>query len=154
MKYLVLIWAGLWRKKARTLLTFLSIVTAFFLFGMLQGINLGIDSLTSQFLDTSRLRVSNRVTQGGTLPLAHLNRISAVKDVATVTPLVALVATYQRPTNILVSIAVDVGSWLKIYPEFRVSRDQVEAMARTRNGALVGAAAAEKYNLKIGDRLP
>ena len=42
MKYFVLIWAGLWRKKTRTILTMLSIVVAFLLFGLLQGINQGI----------------------------------------------------------------------------------------------------------------
>ena len=39
MKYFILIWAGLWRKKVRTLLTLSSIVMAFLLFGLLQGIN-------------------------------------------------------------------------------------------------------------------
>jgi putative ABC transport system permease protein len=47
-----------------------------------------------------------------------------------------------------------VEAWLKIYPEFKVAANQLSAMARTRNGALVGAAAAEKYRLKVGDRLP
>src|ERR1700728_2840051 len=42
MKYFMLIWAGLWRKKTRTILTMLSIVVAFLLFGLLQGINQGI----------------------------------------------------------------------------------------------------------------
>lgn len=154
MKYFVLIWAGLWRKKARTLLTFLSIVTAFFLFGMLQGINLGIDALTDQFLDTSRLRISNRVNRNGALPLAHVTRIAAVQGVAHVTPLVALVGTYQQPSNVVVSLAVDVEAWCKIYPEFKVPPEQLNAMLRTRNGALVGAVTAEKYKLKVGDRLP
>jgi len=39
MKFIPLIWAMLWRKKMRTSLTLLSIVIAFLLFGMLQGIN-------------------------------------------------------------------------------------------------------------------
>jgi len=38
VKYLMLIWAGLWRKKTRTILTMLSIVVAFLLFGLLQGL--------------------------------------------------------------------------------------------------------------------
>ena len=37
MKYFMLIWAGLWRKKTRTILTMLSIAVAFLLFGLLQG---------------------------------------------------------------------------------------------------------------------
>ena len=42
MKYFPLIWAGLWRKRARTIFTMLSIVVAFLLFGLLQGINQGL----------------------------------------------------------------------------------------------------------------
>ena len=38
MKFLPLIWAGLWRKRARTVFTLLSIVVAFVLFGVLQGV--------------------------------------------------------------------------------------------------------------------
>ena len=45
MKYLPLVWAALRRKPTRTLLTCFSIVTAFFLFGTLQGINVGIDKV-------------------------------------------------------------------------------------------------------------
>ena len=44
MKYFILIRAGLLRKKARTLLTMLSIIVAFLLFGLLQGINQDIKS--------------------------------------------------------------------------------------------------------------
>ena len=71
MKYLHLVWAALRRRKARTLLTFLSVMTAFFLFGALQTINAGIDSAMN-FLNTSRLRVSSRVTLGQPLPFAHV----------------------------------------------------------------------------------
>ena len=39
MKYLHLVWAGLWRSRARTAFTLLSIAVAFVLFGLLQGIN-------------------------------------------------------------------------------------------------------------------
>ncbi|MGH8083218.1 MAG: ABC transporter permease, partial [Lysobacter sp.] len=38
MKYLHLIWAELMRRKTRTLLTLLSIIAAFLLFGLLDGV--------------------------------------------------------------------------------------------------------------------
>ena len=40
MKYLPLLWAGLFRKKTRAILTLLSIVIAFLLFGLLQAVRL------------------------------------------------------------------------------------------------------------------
>ena len=39
MKYFPLLWATLWRKKARTILTLLSLVTAFLLLGLLFNFN-------------------------------------------------------------------------------------------------------------------
>jgi putative ABC transport system permease protein len=38
MKYLPLLWRNLWRRKVRTIFTFLSIVVAFLLFGILMAI--------------------------------------------------------------------------------------------------------------------
>lgn len=39
MKYLPLLWAGVWRKPGRTVLLGLQILCAFALFGLLQGLN-------------------------------------------------------------------------------------------------------------------
>ena len=38
MKFLPLLWRNLWRRKVRTIFTFLSIVVAFLLFGVLMAI--------------------------------------------------------------------------------------------------------------------
>jgi len=38
MKYFSLVWAALWRRKARTLFTLFSVLTAFLLFGMLDAV--------------------------------------------------------------------------------------------------------------------
>jgi putative ABC transport system permease protein len=154
MKYFTLVWAGLWRKKVRTILTVLSIVTAFFLFGMLQGINLGITSVTDRLTDTTRLRVSNRIDRNGTMPISYVSRIASLPGVASVTPLTVLIGSYQRPANLLVAIGMDIEAWYKCYPEFRTTPDQLRAMARTRDGAIVGAVIAKKYGWKVGDRLP
>src|SRR5580693_4910331 len=121
---------------------------------MLQGINLGISSITNSLTDMTRLRISNRITQGGTMPLEHVARIAQVPGVSSVTPLTALVGTYQRPSNVVVAVGVDVPAWFKVYPEFRVPPAALQAMARTPNGTLVGAVIAQKYGWKIGDHVP
>jgi len=154
MKYFALVWAGLWRKKVRTILTLFSIVTAFFLFGMLQGINIGISSITNRLTDTTRLRVSSRINRQGTMPLSHVARILSLSGVDAATPITALIGSFQRPSNVIVAVGVDLQAWFKVFPEFRAQPDQLQAMARTRDGALVGAALAQKYGWKIGDRIP
>ena len=47
MKYLHLLWASLFRKKLRTILTLLSIVVAFFLFGLLQAVSQAFDNVAA-----------------------------------------------------------------------------------------------------------
>ena len=44
MKYLSLVWAQLFRSKTRTLLTLLSVVTAFLLFGMLDSVRVAFNA--------------------------------------------------------------------------------------------------------------
>ena len=75
MKYLILVWAGLWRKKTRTILTMLSIVVAFLLFGLLQGINQGMNSVYRS-LNVDRLYIQSRISMSDGLPISYLKRIS------------------------------------------------------------------------------
>ena len=74
MKYLPLVWAGLARKRVRTILTLLSVAVAFVLFGAMHGVTAGMDDLIKQMSDT-RLRIQSRVNISEALPLAHLARI-------------------------------------------------------------------------------
>ena len=62
MKYLHLVWAGLWRSRARAVLTMLSIAVAFVLFGLLQGIDAWFAGLLPG-LRADRLIVVSRVSE-------------------------------------------------------------------------------------------
>ena len=44
MKYLPLVWSGIWRKPVRTALVFIQVCVAFALFGVLQGMKTGMDT--------------------------------------------------------------------------------------------------------------
>lgn len=153
MKYLYLVWAALRRRPVRTFLTLLSVTTAFFLFGVLQGINVGIDGVF-KLLNTAHLDVMSRVSLTDPLPLSHLNRIAAIPGVAHVTPLNALAGTYQRPSDIQVVLGVDMDALTKIYENIKIKPEVVEAMRRTRTGAVIGRSLAKKEGWKIGDRIP
>ena len=153
MKYLPLIWAGLWRKRARTLLTLLSVVTAFVLFGLLSGITAGFDYAIDRFADASRLRIQNRINITGAVPLAYMPRIEGVKGVQAVLPLNVLIGYYQEPSNGVGGIAIDMDKLAVLGPDFVVAEDQIEAMRQNRAGAIVGSELLEKYGWKIGDRV-
>jgi len=147
------VWAALRRRPVRTFLTLLSVTTAFFLFGVLQGVNAGIDSVF-KLLNTAHLRVMSRINMNDPMPISHASRMAAIPGVTHVTGLTVVVGSYQRPRDIQVVLAVDIDELFKIYENFQIPPDQLEAMRRTRTGAIVGRALAQKQGWKIGDRIP
>src|ERR1700742_4051379 len=80
MKYLPLVWAGLWRKRARTCFTLLSIMIAFLLFGMLQGTNAAF-SRGVEGANVNRLVTVSRISFTEALPYADMTQIEAVPNV-------------------------------------------------------------------------
>ena len=76
MKYLHLIWAALFRSKTRTLLTLLSVVTAFLLFGMLDSVRVAFNS-GGQVAGHNRLITSSRLSITQMLPYSLVEQIRA-----------------------------------------------------------------------------
>jgi putative ABC transport system permease protein len=153
MKYLVLVWAGLGRKKTRTILTMLSIVVAFLLFGLLQGINQGMNDVFAS-LNVDRLYVQSRISMNDGLPISHLKRIEAVPGVRAVTHWSYFGGFYQNAQNSLPVFAIDAATQFAVYPKMKITPDQIEAMQHTRTGAIISDAIAAQYGWKIGDRIP
>jgi putative ABC transport system permease protein len=153
MKYIPLIWAGLWRKRARTIFTLLSILVAFLLFGLLQGVNSAFDR-GIQGANVNRLYVENRVTFTEPLPYSYLSQIEAVPGVNGVAWASWFGTYYQDPKNFVFSFPVDAERYFDLYPEDRLPKDQLNALIHTRTGAVIGSELAKKYGWKIGDHVP
>ena len=153
MKYLVLVRAGLWRKKARTILTMLSVVVAFLLFGLLQGINQGMNHVF-QSLNVDRLYVQSRISMSDGLPLSYLEQIQSVPGVRAVTHWSYFGGFYQDVQNSLPVFAIDASTQFVVYPKIKIPEDQIAAMQRTRTGAIVSAEIAAQYGWKVGDKIP
>lgn len=153
MKYLPLIWAGLWRKRLRTLLTLLSLVVAFLQFGLLEGVNGLFDSAVGR-TQLNRLLVVSRGGFTEPLPISHLSRVEGVPGVSGATFLVQAVYFYQNPRNVVAAVATEPTHFFAIYPEFVTTPDAIDTLLRTRDGAIVGRDAAERYGWKVGDHIP
>jgi putative ABC transport system permease protein len=153
MKYFILIWAGLWRKKTRTILTMLSIVVAFLLFGLLQSISQGLSAVYKD-LGANRLFVQNRVVMTDGLPIAYYERIKKVPGVRAVTHWTFFGGYYQEPRNGLTMFATDIATQLQVFPKIGVPQDQRGVAARTRTGLIVSQRTAAKYGWKVGDKVP
>lgn len=152
MKYLPLVWAGIWRKTSRAILMLLQIASAFLLFGLLQGLNSGIKQAIAK-THSDRLYVGSSVSLGVPVPISLLPQIRAVPGVKYATPLVQFPAMYQRQGQGIPMTGVDAEAFFGMFSDYTVSKAAVEALKNNRTGAILGSIPAKRYNLKVGDRL-
>ena len=153
MKFLPLIWKNIWRKKFRTVFTLLSIFIAFLLFGILMTIRMAF-SFGVQVAGLDRLILIHKVSLIMPLPLSYQTRLQQTDGVELVTHQSWFGGIYQEPSNFFANMAVDPEPFMKIYQEFLVPPDQVKAWLADRQGAIVGRDLADRFNWKIGDRVP
>jgi putative ABC transport system permease protein len=153
MKYFPLVWATLWRKKLRTTLTVLSIVVAFFLYGILKTLDSTLSNPASGN-SASMLVTVNKYSIGLPLPISALQQLRSVPGVKDATWFSVFGSYYQEPHNELPVIAIDADSYFKLYrDEVSVPPEVLAAFTRQRNSMLVGVDVARQYGWKVGDRV-
>ena len=153
MKYFHLIWAALFRRKTRTFLTLASILAAFLLFGMLDGIRTSFAQLGRNSDGAQRLQTTSRLSMIETLPLSLEGRIRQLDNVEAVTYANWFGGAYQNPRNQVFSFAV-APNYLDLYPEIAVDPAQRAAWASNRTGILVGEALMKRFGWKVGQKIP
>lgn len=154
MKFLPLVWAGLKRKKLRTVLTFLSIFIAFMLFAFLGALKVALGGGISM-AGQDRLITRHKVSLIQTLPESYKGRIQSVEGVAAVCHQTWFGGLYQDdPKNFFASMPVEPEPFLDIFPEFVLKDSEKQAWLATRTGAVAGRMIAERFKWKIGDRIP
>jgi putative ABC transport system permease protein len=153
VRYLPLLWAGLFRKKTRTILTLLSIVVAFALFGLLQAVEVAFES-GADAADAKRLLTTARYSIIEPLPMAYQRRIEQVPGVVGVAYADWFGAKYQNESNAFPVFAVDPARYLDMYPEFTIARAQRDAFAKARTGAVAGKRLADRFGWHVGQKLP
>jgi putative ABC transport system permease protein len=152
MKYLPLVWAGLFRKKFRTILTLLSVVVAFLLFGLLQAVNEAFEAGAEQ-ARADRLITNSRYSIIEMLPISYLPRIEAVPGVKDVAFASWFGGSYQeRPAQFGV-FPVEPERYLRVVPEIDLPEEALERWRTMRDGAVVGRSLAERYGWQVGDRV-
>src|SRR3954470_15082837 len=153
MKYLYLTWSNLKRKKLRTILTVLSILVAFVLYGFLSALKNAFTGGVNM-ADADRLMTRHKVSIIQSLPLSYKAKILSVPGVTGATHFSWFGGIYQDPKNFFATFAVEPEDYLAIYPEVVLPEDQKKAWLQKRTGAIVGRSLANRFHFKIGDRIP
>ncbi len=147
-----LVWANLRRNKKRTILTALSVMVAFFLFGVLRSV---ITTLNKAAEVGSESRLITSSARGITfiLPQAHANRLSATEGVKSVSWANWFGAYYQDPKDFFAQFAIKADTYLPMYPEMKVTAGNIDEFMRERTAALMGTGLMEKYGWTLGQRI-
>ncbi|HXD08169.1 MAG TPA: ABC transporter permease, partial [Burkholderiaceae bacterium] len=153
MKYLHLIWASLFRRKTRTVLTLVSIIAAFLLFGLLDAVRTSFNQAGQSANGAQRLQTGSKLSFIQTLPQSLQAQMAQIPGVKIVTYANWFGGAYQDPHNQVFSFAV-APNYLDVYPEVAVSEAERKAFEATRTGALVGETLAKRFGWKVGDRVP
>jgi putative ABC transport system permease protein len=91
------------------------------------------------------------------LPLAYRDKIARIPGVAQVSYANWFGGKYKDPNdwkNFFPRMAIDVETYLDLYPEFVLSAEDVEAFKKERSACIIGAKLAREHGLKRGDLIP
>jgi len=153
VKFANIIFANLFRKKVRLLLTIGSFAVALFLFVFLavvrDAFNRGAD-----VAGADRLVVINRTSIINLMPLSHRDKILRIPGVKVITHNNWFGGTYIDEKNFFPQFVIDPQAQREVFPEMIVPDDQWSNFLKDRQGAIAGAKTAERFGWKIGDRIP
>jgi len=152
MKYFTLILAALRRSRTRTVLTILSVVTAFLLFGLLDAVRVAFTSGTGD-AGAQRLVVVSKLSLTQTLPVTLEREVAAVPGVKRVASSMWFGGVYQDPRNFFPNFSIGPG-YFDLFPEYVIAPDELRAFEQDRAGAIVGRSLAQQFGWKIGDVIP
>jgi putative ABC transport system permease protein len=148
-----LIFANLFRKKLRLMLTIGSFAVALFLFAFLAVVK-GAFGRGADIAGADRLIIINRISIIQPLPLSYRDKILRIPGVKAITHNNWFGGVYQDEKNFFPQFAIDIENQRKVIPELVVPDDQWQAFVKDRQGAIAGAKTAKRFGWKVGDRIP
>jgi len=153
MKFARIIFANLFRKKVRLMLTIGSFAVALLLFVFLSVVKDAFGR-GADVAGADRLVIINRTSIINPVPLSYRDKILRIPGVKAITHNNWFGGIYLDEKNFFPQFVIDPENQRKVFPELIVPDDQWDAFLKDRQGAVVGARTAERFHWKIGDRIP
>ena len=149
MKYFPLVWSAIMRKPARAILTLLSVMIAFTLFGLMIGLSATFD-LVAEKARADRIYSDPRFGSNNGMPIAVARQIASLPGVKTVAVLSYVGGYVQDPKN-RVFIAMLDGQAGHVLADWGITQPQWDAAQRDRTGVVMSRSQAERWHKKVGD---
>ncbi len=144
------------RNKRRSILTVLSVGFSLLLLTMMMSIwkSFYVDSGSQE--SALRLITRHKVSLTFTMPAYYREKIRALPGVAQVVPMNWFGGNYKDPNqsqNFFAQFGTDPEEFFKVYKDWKIPPDQLEAWQKDRAGAIVDPSLAQKYGWKVGDHI-
>lgn len=153
LAWLPLVLANLRRRPMRLVLTIASIVIAFTMFALLEALRGGFSTAVN-LAGTSRLMAINKVSIIQPLPVSYVERVRSVVGVKEVAEFNWFGGVYRDGKTQIPVYPTDPERFLRVFPEVLLTADERMNWYADRQAALIGEGLAQRYGLKVGDRLP
>ena len=143
------------RNKRRLLLSVTSVAASLFLLITLQ---VALRELTNPINDEGsslRIIVRNKVSLAQPLPARQLQVLERIPGVAAVTPFSFYGGLYKGDEKFtsFAQFAVDPVRTLPLITDAKVPKEQLDAWIADRTSCILGQMTADRYGIKVGDRM-
>jgi putative ABC transport system permease protein len=154
-KYVPFAFKNSLRNKRRTILTIASISVSLFLLGMLIAVYHAFYYRNAAPEEALRLVTRNRVSLAFPLPEYYEQQIKKISGVREICPRSWFGGIYidSRPEHFFARFSTDPEKIFRVYPEVKISPEELKAFQADRAGAVVGRTLAEKQKFKVGQKI-
>ena len=142
------------RNNRRATLSVLSVAVSLFLLVTLQVALREITVPPEDIGAALRVAVRNRLSIANPLPAKQLPIIERIPGVEAASPFTWFGGKYKNEESMtFAQFAMDATKLRRIFGEAKMSEDQYLVFEGTRDSCIIGKVTAEKYKLKVGDRI-
>jgi len=153
MKFVRLIGRNLTRSRRRTLLTILSIAVSTFIFAALFTLPGFVDRVLASSASNPRLICRGKAGLGYPLPESYGRRIAAMPHVVGVDLWNWFGGIYHLPSDQFPNLALEQNQTERVWPDWRVTHESIEAFRHERTAALVGLSTMQRFGFRLGQQV-
>ena len=142
------------RNKRRAMLSILSVAVSLFLLVALQVVLREITLPPEDVGAALRVAVRNKISLANPLPARQLAIIERVPGIDAVSPFTWFGGKYKNEENMtFAQFAMDAKKLRHIFGEAKMSEAEYRDFEETKDSCILGKLTANKYKLKVGDRI-
>jgi putative ABC transport system permease protein len=153
LRWLPLVWANLTRRKLRFAFTFISILLAFVMFGLLDALRTSLDGAVN-LAGADRLLLQNKINLTVPNPLSYYEKVRATPGVRAATVMNWFGGMYRDGKQQIQVQAVYPEQFLEVYPDLVLTDAEKTAFKQDRRGIIVGKVLANSFGWKVGQTIP